>query len=692
MSATYRAVLHNTTSKSHFCSAHDMGEIERALLRQRLTGTLGRHIDSVNRLSDRDGYLTGGYCHRANAEIGCRKLTFNTDLRWLSPVSTSRQMSSVAAEPCGGNIEPATPIRVSGGSATLGGFVGNKTELGLLRPNAASPDAGAVREHVNRRSGYAAPPSNAGSPQAACGPWVDSWVDSWIDRQRNLSQPRLLWSPPISGIGDQLKSLVTVFWLSLLERRRLELVPGVQLSEVISFGGADVQASQPAEYIAATLANPNFALVTVIEGTSKTNLMKMWAQLHENPASSAVYHIDQQNIGDKTDNIFKFGWFAAAGINKSMRPTDLTACVLHRLVTFNESLALHRMPLQHRAAAMSHSAATVPALFAARNADRSETSAPASAMPVTPLREWLLRHAMLNEKIVDNTVHMLEEEEVLSVADLRILTAKQLSSLTAKMKPATGVKITNVLQARATASDAPEGPVPPPALTESALMPPALLVAQRPLICMQIRTGKLIETQDHLRERFKEFMTFRAQDGTKTAKILDTTRAELHASKGIPRVQDAEMLSAHSTINFTAEDVPAFIQCAQQIEHTLGETAEWFVTTDSTSLQQHMKGAFGEKVTTAPWGPRHIQDASVHSSTYVQMLAEWRLLADECDHLIVTKKSSFGLTAAAVAQTLRRASVHLIEHAMYIEPNLPCTAHAQYIDLAQMEMLRHHDL
>lgn len=423
-------------------------------------------------------------------------------------------------------------------------------------------------------------------------------VDRWVDQQRSLSLPRLLWSPPSSGLGDQITSLVTVFWFSLLQRRRLELVPeynrgALSLGDVILFGGGDVEVTLSRAMVDAQLKNPRLAVVTQAQktwpggghtraatgGGARTNLMSRWAQLRSNLSgwaelrsnlSGTTIHIDRWNLGDQTDFALRAGWLAAAGVDTRppIRPTDLSSCVMRGLL------------------------------------------AP---------------------------------------------------------KHASGFKVSSSSPTKEHSSSD---------------------IHSRPLICMQIRTGKLMTKQ--LRALMNNF-TVQTSRGLE----LEHARAGLHATAigAIPRVNDAEMLGA-TVVNFTVDHVPAFTRCATQIQHALGKAARLFVTTDSMSLRRSIAHAYGSNVLLAPWTPSHISDSSVELSAFVQALAEWHTLADDCDHVIITESSSFGLTAAAVAQASRKASVHLISSERHGRPasgleEVKCSPHTEYIEFAQMSMIDH---
>ena len=91
--------------------------------------------------------------------------------------------------------------------------------------------------------------------------------------------------------GDQVKSLVSAFWLSLLEARRLERIPGDPTPlDMISFGGADTGASVPRAELKRLLANRHLALVTrADEKLTVTNLLTRW-ETQLRPANGTLRH------------------------------------------------------------------------------------------------------------------------------------------------------------------------------------------------------------------------------------------------------------------------------------------------------------------------------------------------------------------------------------------------------------------
>ena len=174
----------------------------------------------------------------------------------------------------------------------------------------------------------------------------------------------------------------------------------------------------------------------------------------------------------------------------------------------------------------------------------------------------------------------------------------------------------------------------------------------------------------------------------------------LHATNAILRSADYEMLGA-TGVNLTVHHAAPFTGCARQIEAALGRyDTEWFVTTDSSSLRESMMRSLPGKVVFAPWAPRHTSDATIASASRLQMIAEWQLLASDCDHLI-TSVSSFGLTAAAVAQSFRRASLQIISSAgqhLAVAPavhrtvganNSACQASTPHIEVSEIPWIRH---
>lgn len=375
-------------------------------------------------------------------------------------------------------------------------------------------------------------------------------------------------------MGDQIKALVTIFWFSLVEGQRLELVPRIMrkrlsLSDVILFGGADVEATLSTRDIATALADPRSAVVTRAYPAHPptSDMMFRWAQFHRyRNFSRTTSHIDGWNLGDLTADAFQEGLLAAAGINTTQpaRLADLSSCVMRGLLAPKYT------------------------------------------------------------------------------SDFRLYSERRSTSTNREDK------------------------------------------RRRPLICMQIRTGKLMNQK--LMSWMKNITIKSPLGGFE----LQPARAGLHSTTSTPRVQDAEMLGA-SVVNITVDEVPAFIRCAMQIEHALDKDGRWFVTTDSASLRSSMVRSYGSKVLFAPWSPSHTADADASEQTLelTQALDEWRTLADDCDHLIVTNKSSFGLTAAAVAQAFRSASVNLISNARDLGHH-DCSPRTQYIEFAGFPMIGHH--
>ena len=400
--------------------------------------------------------------------------------------------------------------------------------------------------------------------------WIDAWIDAWMERSsyRLLSQPRrLLWSPPLSGMGDQIKALVTAFWISLIENRRLEVVPGSVFGAVFSFGGADVRPTSSPD---AHLADQKLALVTM-----GSRLMQRWAdELHpENGSLHAerTTHVHEWNIGDQTASILKTGWLAALGVPGGARATELSAAVMHRRATELSAAVMHRL--------------------------------------VRPV----------------------------DTAPLRTMQA--------------------ALTTRSTSAR----------------------------ICLQMRTGiywrsasKKKSALMSLRKAAKEANT--NKDESNLAKVASSFFAV--STRAVPRINDAELLGIPGITN-SLEDVSAFPKCASQIQAQEDRNLSWYASSDSVSLLGQMRSTYGSTVVTAPWRPQHT--SAVQVLQYSQMAAEWQVLTDQCAHLVIGN-SSFGLTAAAVAQTFRGASLHII-----VDPvrNPNCSAHARYVYIANHPWISH---
>jgi len=646
---------------------HNLDAIERALVNTRIFIQFSRSHRVIRTLSNIDGDLNGSYCRVANHEISRSHLEFNVNLSWIGyeprpswigQGSVGRGKKGVNGDNLGlggcsavweSPVAPITPA-AGGDASSIDGQAHERSQMQMWQRQSTYDLRSDARERIEREA-------------LLCGKLSSIWATrqtagangkpgrSFMRQGRGVSHSvkrRILWAPPLSGMGDQLNALITMFWLSLLSRRRLELVPGTEgviTTSLLGLAGAKVELTSRRNGLMAMLADAKLSLA---QNRSKLEANNNAASIHacmhmgdsecHKGALQRMVNMALGNLPDVVLNRVNVGDQTAA----FLRSGFVSAATLHS--------AFHPKWIQMDPTSRDHGDNVVPLFSNATTL--SACVLHALARPVDP------RHFNELKSRIDRHAEIFA------------------------LKVASSAK-----------SNTQDGAV------ASSKLPPR--------ICLQIRTGHLADlrgggpsssSKDFLRlldadKHANKSQTSgqRLKEDCKKQKNLAACKRAGAATRALLRPADAEMLGLQLQPNLTTMDVVSFLNCARDIEADLGQQAQYFISTDSDSLRRSFCDYQSQKIVTSNWPPVHTSMVSAGEQEALQMLAEWSVLAHHCDHLIVSV-SSFGLTAAEVAQSFGHASVVVQRNGRSSHgqtPSTQCTVNSQLPNITEMPWLMH---